>query len=420
MASSHSTFSPSGSTRWMACPASMAFAENYAEGSSKYADDGSASHNLASDVLQKELGDCHELIGKTYEINGVKYAVDEERADRIQTYVEDVRRRAMGGYLLCEQKVDLSEYLGQDQGGTSDAVILQPRLEELIVEDLKDGQGEQVYASWTDKEGKKRINSQLGLYALGSLKDALLIMDSIKLVRVVVFQPKLNHIDEFEISVPDLVAFGEEVKAAVERGNLAMVLGPDDPKLEPLYAPSKKACRWCKRPPYCAAQNKMIADDVKADFDTIAAVPPQAPRSAELLSKAMIAVPMIEQWCKTVKSEVNRLVFSGHEVIGPDGKPYKVVEGDLGDRKWDDIATAEAALVGQIGDKAYSPRKVITAPAAAKILDKKKTANLWADIFVPLIKRAPGTPKIALGSDTRPPFSGAATSDDFDKIQPEG
>jgi hypothetical protein len=92
------------------------------------------------------------------------------------------------------------------------------------------------------------------------------------------------------------------------------------------------------------------------------------------------------------------------------------VEGKEGARKWIDETAAEAALTGQIGPKAYSQPKLITAPQAAKILKTKKTEALWADVFEPLISRPRGRPILTIGSDSRPTFTGSATADDFEDI----
>ncbi len=39
----------------------------------------------------------------------------------------------------------------------------------------------------------------------------------------------------------------------------------------------------------------------------------------------------------------------GSKVIAPGDKPYKLVEGKEGSRKWVDERVAETALVGQLG-----------------------------------------------------------------------
>jgi hypothetical protein len=126
---------------------------------------------------------------------------------------------------------------------------------------------------------------------------------------------------------------------------------------------------------------------------------------------------LIEDWCRAVRSELGKLVAEGQEVIGPDGRPFKYVEGRSAGRSWTNAQAAEAALVGQLGPKAYKPQEVITAPVAAKLLDKKATKALWKDMFEPLIKKAPGKPVLALGSDERPPYSGAALANDFEETE---
>jgi hypothetical protein len=147
---------------------------------------------------------------------------------------------------------------------------------------------------------------------------------------------------------------------------------------------------------------------------------PIPPRDTVKLATAYSAVPLIEDWCRAVSAEVHKLVNDGVSVIGPDNQAYKFVEGREGSRAWSDPAQAEAALLGQLGpEKAYAPQKVITAPQAAKLLDKKATKALWADIFESLITKAPGKPVLALGSDPRPPFSGAASADEFEELGAE-
>lgn len=143
---------------------------------------------------------------------------------------------------------------------------------------------------------------------------------------------------------------------------------------------------------------------------------PVVPESTEHLSRAYKKVAMVEAWVKAVKSGVWNGVAAGKEIIGPDGQPLKFVQGPQGNRKWEDELAAEAALTGQLADKAYQPSKLITAPAAAKLLDKKATKQIWKDVFEPLIHRPKGGPVLALGSDKRPVFGGTtAESSEFDE-----
>ena len=411
--SSHSLFSPSSASRWIACPGSQAFVENQEQsGSSSFADDGTASHEWAALCLSCGLdpsfcgedADAECFLGESKLINGALYVMDETRASFVQVYLDDVRRRAMGGTLFVEYKVDLSNYLGEGQGGTADAVIYQPSTKTLTIEDLKYGTGERVDA---------KDNPQLMLYALGMLADIRLMGYEVEHVTLVVCQPRLGHIDEWTIRVDkELTAFGEQAYVSMIDAKNAMAA----PNIKPYLNPGDKQCRWCRAKHKCPALTKYVTDSVRCDFETIAAIPPTAPRDTAKLATAYTAVPLIEDWCRAVRSELGKLVAEGAEVIGPDDKPYKMVEGKSAGRAWTDKDAAEALLVGQLGPKAYKPQEVITAPVAAKLLDKKATKNLWQDMFEPLIKKAPGKPVVALGSDERPPYSGAAMANDFEEL----
>jgi Protein of unknown function (DUF2800) len=402
MSAGHKLFAPSKSSMWIACPGSMAFPQNQNpdEGGSSYADDGSATHWFGSELLQ------HGHVTRLVTINGKEYILDEEREERVHGYVDDVRRRAIGGYLFVEQFVDLSHILGPDQGGTTDVAIALPSKRMGIIEDLKDGAGEKVYAS---HQGEP--NPQLALYALGMLP-SFELFGPIDEVLLVIYQPKLNHIDEFSITREALLAFGAKAKAAVELAGAAMVAGPDSLTTAGYLNPGEKQCRWCRAKANCPGLAQFVADEVRLEFDDASGSTIVA-RDTKNLAKHYQSVPLIEDWCRAVKVELQKLVAEGEQVIGPDGKPYKFVEGKEGARKWTDENAATAALVGQLGPKAYTEPKLLTAPSAAKLLDKAKTKALWKDIFEPLISRPRGQPILTVGSDPRPPVSGVATAEDF-------
>ena len=413
--SAHSLFAPSAASRWVPCPGSMAYAENFQDSSSTYADDGTASHFWAAYCLESGK-DADDLLGAAQTINGKTYILDEDRAGYIQTYLDDVRRRAIGGKLEVEARVDLSHLLGGGQGGTADALIHLPG--RAIIEDLKYGMGERVDASHVvgrkpDGSEIREVNYQLGLYALGFLRE-IELWDDIETITVVVCQPRLHHIDEYTLSVAELQLFADKAAAAVAHAGKAMLCQPNGPELQPYLLAGEKQCRWC-RAVRCEAREKRIAAEVKADFETIAATPPVVPGSTSQLQRAYSVLPFIEDWIRAVRAEVDAKVKAG-EFIGEDGKPMKYVEGKPGKRQWVDPLIAEGTLMQQLGEKAYKPREIITAPAAAKLLDKKATKNLWNDVFVPMIKKAPGKPVIALGSDPRPAFVPAADASEFDEI----
>lgn len=437
----HSVFAFSAAPRWMSCAGSMAFPGNTveAEDGGWYANQGTAAHTVASEVLKgKGKTDADLYVGETLIVGKDNIEIDQDFANAVQSYVDDVERRALGGYLMVEQQVTLEGVEGFDASnyGTSDAIMALDRRGNLpaygMVEDLKFGQGEKVYA-WTyaqedspftmvhyiDDEAHEVVpNYQLMMYALAALADIRLLVDDPAFIRIVIHQPRLNSVQELDIPIAVLERFtlfaADALKTAEGAKALSWMKALDSPHL---FKPSDKACRWCKAAAVCPALQKYLQREASDDFEVISEVP-AVPNDATRIGRLLPRLPLVELWVKAVKAKGAELVAAGIKVLGPDGQPYKFVEGDLGDRKWTNPKAAEELLLAQLGDAAYV-KKLLTAPAAGKLLDKKKTKNAWNDMFVPLIGRAPGKPVLALGSDTRPPYSVSADADEFDNVSDE-
>jgi len=75
-------------------------------------------------------------------------------------------------------------------------------------------------------------------------------------------------------------------------------------------------------------------------------------------------------------------------------------------RSWSDEKQAEHILTEQLGEKAFAPKKLITAPAAEKALGKKKAALLNG-----LISKTQGKPTLAHYNDPRPEITSGDISD---------
>jgi hypothetical protein len=437
--SEHSVFAFSAAPRWIVCPGSMAYPENHEQGDAGiYADKGTAKHTLAALLLKSKTGmTAEDWIGKVIKGGEREFEIDEEFASHVQTYVDDVQRRAMGGYLMVEQRVTLEGVEGFDESnyGTSDAIMALDMIETYgVVEDLKSGSGEKVYA-WTralpgalftftihTAEGENievEPNYQLMMYALAALADIRMLVGNPHFMLLVINQPPLGHVSELRVPIAVLERFGVFAADALKRAQTAMKIGVD--KAETHWAdwltPGEKQCRWCRAAARCPALAAKVQKEVGAGFDVIETEGAIVQTSPKAMAKAIAAVPLVTDWCRAVMTKAHELVGAGIKVIGPDNEPYKFVEGQLGDRKWKDEKAAESALTGQLADRAYAPQKILTASAASKILDKKATKQLWKDLFVPLIVRAPGKPLLVQGSDPRPPFEVVAGSDEFEEIE---
>lgn len=449
---SHSFFSPSKSHMWMHCHGAMAQPENQVPGgSSDFADDGTASHTLAAWALEngKDANDYPDL---TIQVGAKDWEVDSERVDYVQTYIDEARRRAMGGTMLIEHRVDLGDYLGvgpcwkcechpdfmpscrvcegsgeAPQGGTSDVVILLPEAETAIALDLKYGMGEKVFAGYfpTKTSKKRKINTQCGNYLLGVRKQAEGQGVKISKYIAIIDQPRLGHRDEFEITAEELDTFADEVLVAIEKNNEALTLGVDDPQMQEFLHADEKTCRWCNAKANCKALKKFLYETTKMEFDEETGAPTFAPvpDTSAALSEAFVALPLIQQWIKAVNAAIWAAVPAG-TVMGPDGKPLKLVYGKAGNRMWDPTQKdkVEGLMVGAIGPAAYKPAETLTAPAFETALKKKLAAQkikgkkfeaVWERDWKPYITNGKPGLQIALGSDPRPP-AGKADATEFD------
>jgi hypothetical protein len=412
----------------------------------KYANLGTAKHEVSAGVLTKKLASAESVIGVKIKAGADEFIIDDEFAQHVTYYTDEIERRAMGATLMVEQKVSLHGWEGFTKAnyGTSDAVIAHeakiadettgleiPAYGEVC--DAKFGSGVKVYAWEYAKpndpftmdmfpEGSEEPtlvvpNYQLMTYAVASLKRIELLVGTVSHINIVIIQPPLNSISELRVPRAVLERFALFAAQALKRAEHAKAVGWDRVTLHwaDYLNPGEKQCTWCKAFATCPAAAKRVETDVASDFDVIAEQPPTIGLDTKSLGKYFAAVPFVLAWTKAVLAEVNSAVSDGKQVIGSDGKPLKFVEGDLGDRKWESEDAAKDALLGVLSfDKVYTEPKVISAPAAAKLLDKKATKQTWKDVFEPMIKRAPGKPKLALGSDPRPPYIPVATSDEFE------
>lgn len=394
--STHARFSPSSAHRWMRCPGSVNLESAFPDDSSDFADEGTAAHYLATLALTNQ-NDARAYLDRVIEVNGKIFEVDEDMADFVQVYLDNVRGYAIGGDLLVEQRVDFSGAIGVPQSfGTSDAIIVVGN--ELQVHDLKYGRGVKVDAE---------ANEQLQLYALGALNEFGMLADFAR-VRMVIHQPRLQHLSEWDLQVDDLMGFAGRAAAAADKVN----------QVDAELIPGEKQCRFCKAKATCPALARQVEQTVGADFEDlevtkacVALFKEDAPFiKPTVIANRLAAVDLIETWCKAVRAEAERRLLAGESVPG-----FKLVEGRRGARKWANETDVEALFKAmrlkheQIYD--YS----LISPTAAEKLAKTDVLGprQWLKLQG-LITQSEGKPSVAPLSDKRSSITIAPVLDEFE------
>ncbi len=244
----HALLSASGSERWMQCPGSLALSKGLPDKSSKFAEEGTKAHDLAAKIL---LGE-----------DWCRGFYSDDMIEEVQKYVDVVRDYAQGGMLFVEKRVDYSSFIGvPDSFGTSDTIIISGDGKEITIIDLKYGKGVRVDAD---------NNSQMMLYALGAIDEFAALGESFERVRLVIHQPRLDHLSEWTCTVDELMEFAGEAKKAAE---IAMaVYNGTLPKVSSniqFLFPSEKSCRFCKAKHICPALTSFVEQELESGFDDI-------------------------------------------------------------------------------------------------------------------------------------------------------
>jgi hypothetical protein len=389
----------------MRCPGSVSLESTMPDTSSKFADEGTAAHELAAWAL--EFGsDAVAYLHLLIDVDGNEFEVDDDMAANVQIYLDSVREYAAGHELMVEQRVEFSDVVGVPESfGTSDAVILTADGQEIQVHDLKYGKGVRVDAE---------RNEQLMLYALGALNEFGMVGD-FKRVRMVIHQPRLAHVSEWDCTVEELQQFGQQARNCATRAMFVMEAVTDND-----LAPGEKQCRFCKAKATCPALRAEVSATVSPsidkatpdEFDNMMVAAPGKANDAEWLAACLSKADLIESWCKAVRAEAERRLLAGEDVPG-----FKLVEGRRGARKWTNDTEVEAALKAMRVKQEHMYDFSLISPTTAERLAKTEILGprQWASLK-DLITQSEGKPSVAPASDKRQAISLTPTADEFEAL----
>ena len=378
----HALLSASGASRWLNCTPSARLEEKFEDKTSVFAEEGTLAHEFSDIELRYKLGLISKKVYST-EIAKLRkhelYSVEME--PEVAKYVEIVmeaynaaKQKNPDAVILVEQRLDFSHLV--EQGfGTGDCVIIADGVLDVI--DLKYGKGVKVDAE---------ENPQLKLYGSGALREYELLYD-IHTVRLTIVQPRLDHVSSWEISVDDLVAWGENVVK---------------PKALKAYAGEgeQNPGEWCK---FCKA--KAVCRGLANENMKLAAFEFQDPHilSDKEILEIYGQLPIFQDWVNAVSSYMLDEAIKGKQWPG-----YKLVEG-RSNRKWLDENKVIEILKKDYREDEYMVSKLAGISTIEKLVGK---AN-FGPKFNEFIVKPPGAPTLVPESDKRPAMGTEQAKLDF-------
>ena len=368
MANKHAVLSASSAARWIACPPSARLNAAKPDAPSEYAAQGTDAHTLCEYKLRKALGTKVRDPTK----NLASYDTEmEECAEAYCQFVMELvgqfRAESKDTMVSVEQRVDFSAFV-PDGFGTADTLIISGNT--VCIVDYKHGKGIEVSAD---------RNPQMMCYALGCIQmfDGLYDIDN---VRMVIFQPRLANISEFNISKADLLAWALDtlVPAAklAHAGEGEFCAGAH--------------CQFCKIKATCRKRAEYNLELARYDFE----MPPTL-EDAEV--EAVLAkADTLAAWVSDIKEYALQRAIQGKQWTD-----WKLVEG-RSNRKYTD----EAAVANIVKEAGYEPyeQKLLGITAMTGLLGKSKFEELLGSLIV----KPQGRPTLAPMSDKRPAMNTAA------------
>lgn len=384
----HAILSPSASSRWLSCPASVRMARDLpAQEESIYALEGTQFHTLC------ELTARHRLLGGSDEEYTREYLdwfleTNEDWHEDQLSYVEDwivfLEERLVGNpgaTLFLEERVDTGI---PGCWGTADAVILFSTHVHVI--DVKYGAGYRVSAT---------ENSQARLYGLGVLNSLVTTDDNIEFVTNTIWQPRMDNVSEETLSVADLFSWADQVKPVA-----AIALTEDAP-----FGPSEEACRWCPVAGSCAPRMRHMLNQDYGNPDLM---------TGEEMAAAFLRIPELKAWLTSVEdTALKRAYEEAGSVPG-----LKVVRS--GGRRviLDKEKAIETLVAAGFRMSAVSTRSVAT----LGVLDKLAGGpDKLQEVLGDLLAKSEGRLSLAPDSDPRPPADAVQDAmSDFADISTKG
>lgn len=389
----HAILSPSGASRWLSCTPSARLEQQFPNVSSAAASEGTLAHALGELIIRYRTKKINRAAyNKALENIQASSQYEQAMFDYMDAYAVYVieqyamaQAHTLDAVLFLEQRLNLTDYVPEGFG-TGDVVIIADGVLDII--DLKYGKGVPVYAD---------NNKQMMLYSLGALRE-FDYMYAVHTVRMTIYQPRLDTISTWEISVADLKEWAEN-----ELKPKAQLAYNGEGEFNP-----GEACRFCRAKAVCKANAEYNLQMAKHDF--------KAPEllGDEDISEILTKADTFLSWIKAVSDHaLAEAVNHGKKWPG-----FKLVEG-----RSNRTYTDREKIMQVLTTDAAHPVETITEPVSLLPITKLEKAIGKKDFeqyVSPYIIKPAGKPTLVPQSDKRPEYNstdGAVT--DFAEVLAE-
>lgn len=386
---SHAVLSASASSRWLNCTPSVRLEEQFPASTSTFAEEGTLAHEIAELKLRKHFVEPMGTRAFNTRLNKFKKheLYQEEMLKHTDTYLEYLQGITLGlsttPYVAVEKRINYSSY-APDGFGTVDGLIIGG--DTLYVTDFKYGKGVPVSAE---------DNSQMKLYALGAYLEYSFLYPISK-IHLAIIQPRLSSISEYNLTLEDLLAWGDEIKPIAQKAFAG----------EGEFSPGEH-CKFCRAKAQCRAR----ADQFTALEDFKMMKPPLI--SDEEIGKILESAEQIEAWVKALKEYALAQCLKGNDIPG-----WKAVEG-RGSRSYVDQDVAFAYMKDNGIDEAMLFERVpLTVAKIEKVLAKAEFRSLLEEPGH--VVKTSGKPTLAPLKDKRKSIAPDAVADFGEGVSSSG
>lgn len=359
----HAKVSPSSAKKWLNCTKSVQMESLVPQQDTSYTQEGTLAHGVCEKLLKGEPVECEKDM--------LQYCTD------YKDYCLEQTSKIKSPIMYIETKLDLTSYI-PNGFGTADFMAIGDG--KLILIDFKYGKGVEVSA---------QKNPQLMIYSLGALDMFDFIYD-IQEVEMHIYQPRIDNIDIFTISVKDLKSFGEIVR---ERSKMAYN------GLGECVAGNHCIEGFCRAKGHCRAfteYNLQLEEYGFADKNLLT-----SKDLADIIKRA----ETLESWVKSVKDYALAFVLGGGKIEG-----LKLVKGRSRRVITDENKAIEVLNSQGFGDCTTTKIKGIT--ELEKMVGKKNFSAILGD----LVTVKEGSPTLAPIDDKRAEYVVNSAELDFANI----